>query len=106
MSRIEIRKRGEVMAKEHRGFLRRYLGLAIPISFQLLMWEIVPACDAFMLGRVGQDAMAAVSLASQVPFIMYMLVAAFSVGVSVLGAQYYGKGDDVIRNLGRRSLGF
>ena len=82
------------MAKEHRGFLRRYLGLAIPISFQFLMWAIVPACDAFMLWRVGQDAMAAVSLASQVPFIMYMLVAAFSVGVSVLGAQYYGKGDD------------
>ena len=39
------------MAKEHRGFLRRYLGLAIPISFQFLMWAIVPACDAFMLGR-------------------------------------------------------
>lgn len=73
--------------------MRRYLGLALPISFQFLMWALVPACDAFMLGRVGQDAMASVSLALQVPFVMYMMIGAFAVGISVLGAQYHGKGD-------------
>lgn len=69
------------------------MGLALPLSFQFLMWALVPACDAFMLGRVGQNEMAAVSLALQVPFLMYMLVAAFAVGMSVLGAQYHGRGD-------------
>lgn len=73
--------------------LCRYLRLALPLSFQFLMWALVPACDAFMLGRVSQNAMAAVSLALQVPFFMYMLLAAFAVGMSVLGAQYYGRKD-------------
>lgn len=74
-------------------FLKDYLGLALPIAFQFLMWALVPACDAFMLGRIGQSQMAAVSLAAQVPFLMYMMAAAFAVGMSTLGAQYWGRRD-------------
>ena len=73
--------------------LRRFLPLALPIAFQYLMLALVGASDAFMLGRLDQDAMASVSLATQVQFLQNMVVCAIAVGLSVLGAQYRGKGD-------------
>jgi len=75
------------------GLLRRLLPLAAPVSFQYLMLALVGASDAFMLGRLNQEAMAAVSLAAQFQFLQNMVVAAIAVGLSVLGAQYRGKGD-------------
>jgi len=76
-----------------RAFNRRFFLLALPITFQSLMHALVAAADALMLGRVGQDSMAAVSLATQVQFIQGMLLWAIVGGISVLGAQYWGKGD-------------
>lgn len=57
------------------------------------MLALVAACDAVMLGRVEQDSMAAVSLATQIQFIQNMVLAAVTGSIAILGAQYYGKGD-------------
>ena len=43
--------------------------LTVPIAVQSLMLASVAAADAIMLGRVEQNAMAAVSLATQIQFI-------------------------------------
>ena len=67
--------------------------IAYPIAFQSLMLASVAACDAFMLGRVAQSEMTAVSLASQVQFIFNMFVFSVASASSILGAQYWGKGD-------------
>ena len=76
-----------------RVFLRRLIQLTIPIALQSLMLASVAAGDAIMLGRVEQDAMAAVSLATQVQFVQNMIISSVTGTVTILGAQYWGKGD-------------
>ena len=78
-----------------REFLGKLLRLTWPIAIQSLMLAAVAAADAFMLGRIEQNAMAAVSLASQVQFIQNMLLGAATGAGAILGAQYWGKGDRV-----------
>ena len=81
-------------------FLRRLFGIALPIMVQQLMLALVAAGDALMLGQVAQEQMTAVSLASQIQFIQNMILAAFTMAGSILGAQYWGKGDKkTIQNL-------
>lgn len=74
-------------------FLKRLLSLTLPIAFQSLMLSAVAAADALMLGSVEQNAMAAVSLATQIQFIQNMILSAVITALSILGAQYWGKKD-------------
>ncbi|MBR7138399.1 MAG: polysaccharide biosynthesis C-terminal domain-containing protein [Lentisphaeria bacterium] len=76
-----------------RFFNQKLVTLAMPITLQNLMVALVAAADAFMLGKLNQDAMAAVSLATQVQFIQNCLVGAIVGGVGIMGAQYWGKKD-------------
>ena len=77
----------------NRVFNRKLLALAFPITLQNLMLALVAAADAVMLGRVSQNAMAAVSLATQIQFVQNMLLGAIVCGVGILGAQYWGRKD-------------
>ena len=74
-------------------FVRKLVRLTVPISFQSLMLAAVAAADAIMLGRLHQNAMAAVSLATQIQFIQNMFLMAVTAGGAILGAQYWGKQD-------------
>ena len=67
--------------------------LAMPIIIQSLMLASVAAADAFMLGGVDQNSMSAVSLASQIQFIQNMALSSIVSAAAILGAQYWGKGD-------------
>ncbi len=90
-------------------FYRKLVRLALPISLQALLVALVAVCDAAMLGRIDQNAMAAVSLATQVQFLQNMGVFAISSAISLLAAQYWGKGDREsvgrIFRIGLRSVG-
>jgi putative MATE family efflux protein len=74
-------------------FLRKLLRLTFPIALQNLMLALVAASDAVMLGRLDQNAMAAVSLATQIQFVQNMMLGAVVSVVAILGAQYWGKND-------------
>ncbi|MBQ6065681.1 MAG: MATE family efflux transporter [Clostridia bacterium] len=74
-------------------FYQKLIRLTLPIAFQSLMLAAVAACDAVMLDRVDQNAMAAVSLATQVQFVQNMFLYSVTSAAAVLGAQYWGKGD-------------
>ncbi len=74
-------------------FYGKLAAIAAPIAFQSLMLSLVAACDAFMLGQVEQNQMTAVSLASQIQFVQNMILMAITGAGSILGAQYWGKGD-------------
>ena len=76
-----------------REFLKRLWSLALPIALQSLLLASVAAADALMLGGLDQNAMAAVSQATQIQFIQNMLLSAATGVVGILGAQYWGKGD-------------
>ena len=88
------------MEIDNKVFYQKLRKLALPISFQSLMLAAVAACDALMLGRVTQNEMAAVSLATQIQFVQNMFLMAVTAAGSILGAQYWGKGDrDTVRSL-------
>lgn len=74
-------------------FYKKLLHLTLPIAFQSLMLALVAAGDAVMLGRLDQNSMAAVSLATQVQFIQNMILLSITSTAAILGAQYWGKGD-------------
>ena len=80
-------------AIDNRMFYKRLWALALPISFQSLMLAMVAAFDALILGRVAQEEMTAVSLATQIQFVQNMFLMSGTAAGSILGAQYFGKGD-------------
>ncbi len=93
--------------QEKRVFYRRLLAISAPISFQSLMLALVAACDALMLGRIAQEQMTAVSLASQIQFIQNMILMSVTGAGAILGAQYWGKGDrETMRSLFHLMLRF
>lgn len=76
-----------------KSFTSKLLHISIPLAFQNLMVASVAAADALMLGRIQQNYMSAVSLATQIQFVQNMFIYAI-VGVeAILGAQYWGKQD-------------
>lgn len=74
-------------------FSKKLITLVLPIAFQQFMLALVSASDALMLGMLTQDALSAVSLASQVTFVENLFLAAMTIGLSIFAAQYWGKGD-------------
>ena len=74
-------------------FNRDIIRLAVPIVLQNLVTTAVNSADVIMLGFVGQDALAAGSLANQVMFILNLVFVGISSGVIMLAAQYWGKQD-------------
>lgn len=85
-------KKQEVMIPK-KEFYQNLTRLALPIALQSLMLASVAAGDALMLGKVVQDEMTAVSLATQIQFVQNMFLAAVTGAGAILGAQYWGKGD-------------
>ena len=81
------------MQIDNKVFYNRLGKLALPIAFQSLMLAAVAAGDALMLGRVAQNEMTAVSLATQIQFVQNMFLMAVTGAGAILGAQYWGKGD-------------
>lgn len=79
--------------EDKKTFYRNLLRLALPIALQSLMLALVAAGDALMLGRVAQNEMTAVSLATQIQFVQNMFLMAVTGAGAILGAQYWGKGD-------------
>ncbi len=78
---------------DNKQFYRNLIRISLPIALQSLMLALVAACDALMLGRVAQEQMTAVSLATQIQFVQNMFLSAATAAGAILGAQYWGKGD-------------
>lgn len=79
--------------KVEEDFLQKLIKLTFPIALQNLMLALVATADALMLGNVAQDMMSAVSLATQIQFIQNMILGSAISATTILGAQYWGKGD-------------
>lgn len=81
------------MKNEKKLFYRKLVSLVLPIAVQNLMTALVSASDALMLGFLDQSSLSAVSLATQVQFVLNLFFAALTIGATILAAQYWGKGD-------------
>lgn len=76
-----------------RAFLSKLINLTLPMAFQSLMLASVAAADALMLGNIEQNAMSAVSLATQIQFVQNIFIMSAVTVTMALGAQYWGKKD-------------
>lgn len=74
-------------------FFKKLMALTLPLAFQGLMLASVAAADAIMLGSIEQNAMSAVSLATQIQFVQNMIISSIVAAAGILGAQYWGKKD-------------
>ena len=67
--------------------------IVLPIALQYLMASLVTASDAFMLEFLDQSSLSASSLAGKAAFVFSLFYGAFVSGLTVLAAQYWGRGD-------------
>ena len=80
-----------MVMRETNTLKKKMIRLVFPIAFQQFMIALVGASDAIMLGKLSQNSMSAVSLASQVTFVFNLFMTAFVIGENMFIAQYYGK---------------
>ena len=78
---------------EERSVYGRIAKLTGPIIIQNLLSAFVTSADVVMLNFVGQEHISAVSLATQYATVLFMILYGLGTGVTMLSAQYYGKGD-------------
>lgn len=76
-----------------RKFLKMVVPLALPIILQNLINVGVSIADVVMLGRLSETSLAAASLASQITFVLTLIMFGMASGANVLTAQYWGKKD-------------
>ena len=74
-------------------FYGQIFKLVLPIIIQNLLSAAISSADVVMLNYVGQSSISAVSLASQYASVLFMVFYGLGTGVTILCAQYYGKGD-------------
>lgn len=76
-----------------KGFYRRLIYLSLPVIAQNLITTSLGFMDTFMVGLLGSDQMAAVTVANVPIFIIQLIVFGLQSGSSILISQYWGKGD-------------
>ncbi len=74
-------------------FYQQLFSTVLPLVLQAFMLALVSATDALMLGFVDQTSMSSVSLGGQVQFVLNLFVLGLTGGLSILAAQYWGKGE-------------
>ena len=84
---------GQSEAMDMRSFLKMTFSLVLPMAIQNLINTAITSADVMMLGKVGETALSASSLAGQVQFIMNLIFFGLTSGAAVLTAQYWGKRD-------------
>lgn len=77
---------------DRKEFWKKLAPLAFPLAFQQLMQSLVSTSDALMLGLIDQSSLSAVSLATQITFVVSLFTFGLSGAGSILAAQYWGKG--------------
>ena len=76
-----------------RAFYKSVLRLLLPIIVQQFISSFVSLLDNVMVGRLGTEAISATSIANQVLMVYNLAIFGGLGGISIFGAQFYGKGD-------------
>ncbi len=79
---------------EQKKFYRELSTLAIPIIIQNLLSSGIGSLDTLMLNWIGQNELAAVSLANQLFFVLNLFFLGLTGSTGIMMAQYLGKGDE------------
>mgnify|MGYP004468185895 FL=1 len=74
-------------------FIKKAVGIAIPVALQNLLMTFTNLVDTVMIGGLGASSIAAVGLANKFFFVFSLLIFGICSGASVLAAQFYGNDD-------------
>lgn len=77
--------------QESKSFYKMVFFLVLPMALQNLINVGISSADVIMLGKVGETALSASSLAGQIQYIMTLIFFGLTSGAAVLTAQYWGK---------------
>ena len=76
-----------------REFLNGILKIGVPVALQQLLYAAFGLLDTFMMGQMGEQAIAAVALANQITFVCNMATFGIVNAASIFAAQYWGVKD-------------
>ncbi|MBN2142928.1 MATE family efflux transporter [Candidatus Woesearchaeota archaeon] len=88
----EIRRNGNHHLLEG-SVLKSIIKISVPVIFANILQTIYQLIDTFWVGRLGEAAVAAVSLSFPILFFIISFATGFTTAGSILVAQYNGKGD-------------
>lgn len=74
-------------------FYKKLVFIALPIILQELLNSSVNMMDTFMIGRLGEESVAAVGLANQIFFLFNLISFGINSAAAIFMGQYWGKGD-------------
>ena len=74
-----------------KAFYRSFFSMAAVIAMPNLITYAVNLADNVMIGGYSQDALSGVAMVNQIQFLLQMVVMGIGSGITVLGAQYWGK---------------
>ena len=76
-----------------RAFYRSVFTLLLPMIVQQFITSFVSLLDNIMVGRLGTEAISASSIANSVLMVFMLTIFGGMSGISIYGAQFFGKGD-------------
>ncbi len=79
--------------KREPGFYKKLIALALPMVLQNLISNSMGLIDTFMVGTLGEGALAGVTLANIPIFVIQLMMFGLQSGSAVLISQYKGRGD-------------
>ncbi|MGV8980437.1 MATE family efflux transporter [Clostridium sp.] len=77
-----------------KSYYKTMLAIAIPVSIQSLFQASLSVIDQFMVGQLGEQAIATVGLGSRFPFLFLVTLSAVGSTTSIMISQYWGKKDN------------
>lgn len=77
----------------NRDYFAALVRLSLPIVLQSLVFNFMNAMDVFLVGQLGEVAVAGVGLAGQIFFLLNLLLFGVCSGAAIFTAQYWGKQD-------------
>ncbi len=88
-----------------RAFYGKVVSVTLPIMIQNGITNFVSMLDNIMVGQVGTEQMSGVAIVNQLIFVFNICIFGAMSGAGILGAQYYGSGNDEgVRNVFRFKL--
>lgn len=76
-----------------REFISGILKIGVPVALQQLLYAAFGLLDTFMMGQMGEQAIAAVALANQITFVCNLTTFGIVNAASIFSAQYWGVKD-------------
>ncbi|MGL4570268.1 MAG: MATE family efflux transporter [Clostridium sp.] len=77
-----------------KAFYKKALVIALPIVIQNFITSSLNIVDTMMIGKLGENEIAAVGIANQYFFLLNILIMGLFSGIGIFISQYFGKKDD------------